>query len=294
MLYFLFGLLLSLQALQAVEIQSLANVLRQASDPFAYPLDIKIYEGKTADENVILCCHGYGGDSSIANVIASYRVVSDHLVGFNFPDYKLTRRTINPSQIAYGTIDEILPAIYLLKKIVVDAQTDKVSLYGFSAGGAAVVNIIAVLNTSQHQQKMLSIGVNESDVQKILAALQQGVILLDAPLKSIDEYHSAHPETLNDPIHAAQARRYIENGMNPIDSISKWQGLNFSVVVFFQNPDSAISNRDDALFADRVREANPFGRNIILTGNEGGHLGFHYSLWKSYLQLLNEEITKQQ
>lgn len=285
MLYFFCCLFMGFAAIQAVEIESLVNVLHQGSPPFAYPLEVKIYPGKSSNEEVILCCHGYGSDHSIASVIASYQVVSAHLMGFNFPDYNILSRKTHPSQIAYGTIAELLPAIYLLKKIVVDAQAERVSLYGFSAGGAAVVNLIALLNSSQNNPSIQSIGVSSEDVQKILVALQKGVVLLDAPLKSIDEYHAAHPQSLKDPIHAAQAKRYLENEMNPIDSIAKWQGLNLAVVVFFQNPDTAISNRDDALFEERLRQANPHGRNLVLSGSEGGHLGFHYSLWKGYRQL---------
>jgi hypothetical protein len=276
---------LFMHPLAAVEIQSLANALHTNTTPFSYPLDVKVYRGKTPNAGVILCCHGYGGDNSIASIIASYRVVPDHLVGFNFPDYSIHSRNIPANQIAYGTVNELLPAVYLLKRIVIDAQAEKVSLYGFSAGGAAVVNIIAFLNASQDSNVLNSIGVTKDDVQKILVALQKGVILLDSPLKSIDEFNAAHPEASWDPNNALFTNRYLENGMNPIDSIAKWKGVDLSVVVFFQNPDEAISNRDDALFKEKLLSVNPKGRNIVLTGNEGGHLGFHRSLWKGFLQL---------
>ena len=108
---------------------------------------------------------------------------------------------------------------------------------------------------------------------------------MDSPLKSIDEFNAAHPEASWDPNNALFTRRYQENGMDPIEAIAKWKGLDLSVVVFFQNPDEAISNRDDALFKERLLKANPQGRNVVLTGNEGGHLGFHRSLWKAFLQL---------
>jgi hypothetical protein len=270
--------------LQAVEIQQLNQALNHSSSPFNYPLNIKVHEGKSPNQQVILCCHGYGGDSSIAAVIASHKIAPDHLIGFNFPDHNIFNRSMHPSQITYGTINEILPAVYLLKKIVVDAQTDKLSLYGFSAGGAAVINLIGMLNTPQYYPKFLSIGVNSNDIQKILNAIQKGTILLDAPLKSIEEYNAAHPGCLKDPLHAVQSTNYLKNGMNPIESISKWKGLNLSVILFYQNPDQAISNRDDALFAEKLRQMNPNGRNLVLSKSEGGHLGFHYSLWKEYLQ----------
>lgn len=275
--------------LYSVDIEKLKHALYQSPPPFSYPLDIKIYPGKSSNEHVILCCHGYGADSSTAGVIASYRPVPDHLVGFNFPDYNITSRRISPDQMAYGTINELLPAIYLLKKIVVDAGADKVSLYGFSAGGAAVVNLIALLNTSQRNQTFLSIDVSDEDVLEILVALQKGVILLDAPLKSLDEFNAAHPESMKDPLNLLHTKRAKENEMNPIDNLAKWHGLKLSVVLFFQNPDFAVSNRDDNLFAEKLHQANPEGKNLVISRNEGGHLGFHTSLWNAFLQLSDRD-----
>ncbi|MBA2728702.1 MAG: hypothetical protein H0U49_11080, partial [Parachlamydiaceae bacterium] len=277
------GFITIAQSLEAVNIQTLVDGLHRGQPPFTYPLDIKVFKGKSTDEEVILCCHGFGGDSSIASVVASYQIVPAHLVGFNFPDYNITARNLSPSQVSYGSIDELLPAIYLLKKMAVEAQANKISLYGFSMGGGAVVNIIAVLNTSQNDQRLNSIGVSREDKQKILAALQKGVILLDAPLKSMEEYNAAHPAYQENPLNVWQTKRYRENGMRPIDALAKWQGLNLSVVLFFQNPDESLSNRDDALYMEKLLQANPKGRNMLLSGSEGGHLGFHTSLWKAYL-----------
>jgi hypothetical protein len=274
-----------MNTLHAADIQTLANALLTGTSPFNYPLDIKLYEGKSPDEDVILCCHGYGGDHSIAGIIASYRIVPAHLVGFNFPDYNITSRAIKPSAMTYGTVNELLPAIYLLKKIVVDAKNDRVSLYGFSAGGAAVVNLIAFLNTVHDSKELQKIGVTEENRQQILAALQKGIILIDSPLKSLDEFNAAHPEMLKDPKNILHAQRAQENEMIAIDALAKWKGLKLSVVLFLQNPDEAVSNRDDALFIERLKQANPQGRNLTLTGNEGGHLSFHTALWKGYLQL---------
>lgn len=286
MIYRFLTLLLTFTfALEAVDIQTLVHVLHKDANPFSYPLNIQVFAGRSADEEVILCCHGYGGNYSLAEVIASYRIVPAHLVGFNFPDHDITSRNLTPAQMAYGTIHELLPAIYLLKKMAVDAKADKISLYGFSAGGAAVVNIIAVLNTPQHDQTLISYGVSPEDKKAILTALQHGVVLLDAPLKSMEEYNAFHPGCLKDSLNMCQTQRYRENGMSPIEALAKWQGLTLSVVLFFQNPDEALSNRDDHLFIQKLLQANPQGRNITLIKSEGGHLGFHTSLWKGYLQL---------
>lgn len=266
------------QAAFGVDVHTLKDVLNEKA-PFSYPLKAMVLPGENEDSDVMICCHGYGGNASLASVIHSSHVTSNHLVGFNFPDHDILTRKFNRSTVTYGSLQEILPALYILKKIVVDGGTEKVSLYGFSAGGGAIVNIIAVLNSPEYEQSLQNIGIGMQEKSKILAALQKGVILLDAPLKSMDEIvdtRGNHPEI------AYIAQRYNVNRMNPIDNLMKWQGLTLSVIVFFQNPDEAVANRDDALYAQRLRQFNPQGRNTILSSNEGGHCGFHHSLWQAY------------
>jgi hypothetical protein len=266
--------------LGAVEIEKLAEVFSAQKEPFAYPLNIKALSGM-GNEDVILCCHGYGSNSRLINVIHSYGVVDAHLVGFNFPDHDITYKS-DHRYVKFGTVDELLPALYVLKLIVVDAGADKVSLYGFSAGGGAVVNMIGVLNTQEFDQRLAEKGITLQDKAAMLSAIQKGVILLDAPLKSMEEIAASKPSVPGGNI---MEQNYHHNQMRPIDALQKWQGLVLNVVVFFQNPDEVLSNRDDSLFVQRVRQYNPLGVNKIFIADEGGHCGFHRSLWNAYNNL---------
>lgn len=268
----------------AVDFNLLQQSLNKSSTPFNYPLNINIQSGHTANEDVILCCHGTASDSSLANVIASYRIVNEHIIGFNFPDYG--KRTSSGTS---GTIQELLPAFYMLKLICIDANVPKVSLYGFSSGGGAVINLIAVLNQNVYDGELSKLGINLAEKERIRKAIQNGVVLLDAPVKTLEEILETigyHPHT------AMKAQRYRNNDMRPFDSLLKWQGLNLSVVLFFQNPDESLANRDDKLFINRLYQVNTQGQNIAIVANEGGHCGFHRSLWNAFNKINSKRTTE--
>jgi hypothetical protein len=59
--------------------------------------------------------------------------------------------------------------------------------------------------------------------------------------------------------------------------------LSLRVLVYFETPDEALSNRDDALFIDRLRAFNKGGTVQAFSGNNGGHATYHKALWKAYL-----------
>jgi hypothetical protein len=70
---------------------------------------------------------------------------------------------------------------------VIDQRLDAIDLYGFSAGGGAVINLIALLNTKTYDAELKKIGIDKKEKKKLLEAIQMGFILLDAPLKSVEE-----------------------------------------------------------------------------------------------------------
>lgn len=277
-LFILFILVAS--ELQGIDYECLRETLAYKTPAFSYPIDIKSFKGKSSNENVLVCCHGYGSDNSLGDIIHQSKVSPCHIVSFNFPDYNIYSRGFDPKTTCYGTPYEILPALALLKTLAVDANADTISLYGFSAGGGAVVNILAALNTDKFDALLPQWGIALDDKPAILKALQKGVILLDAPLKSKEEI--AEVTGTSRPGNDLLTQYYRNNGMRPIDALAAWQGLNLNVILFFQNPDASLTNRDDTLFAERLRQYNPKGRNTVIIKDEGGHCGFHTSLWKAY------------
>lgn len=246
---------------------------------FGYDLEIQLLPGTNVDSPVIICLHGYGGNSSQAQFLRSSGVIDPTLISFNFPNHSLEERNLDIYDSFLGTVDELLPALYIIKKCVLDAGLDQLSLYGFSAGGGAAINILGILNSSVYDKELEKVGIFDPEKKKILAALQKGVILLDCPLKSFDEILSVRG---NSPELLFIANRFQQNGLDPIDSIVRLKGLNLAILLFFQDPDEVIYNLQDALFIERLKKANPHGTTKAIIGNEGNHSTFHPSLWRMF------------
>ncbi len=268
--------------LDAAPFSQLSQTVSAIQSPFYYDLKVKLLKGHSENENVMLLLHGMGSDNRIADVLQSYGDIPDHLISFNFPDSGFLSKPYDPRMTSFGSIQEIFPVLYLLKKLVVDGGLTSINLYGFSAGGGAAVNTLRVLNTDTYDKELASLGIDQRAKQAILQALQNGVILLDAPLKSIPEIIALRGSDENFNIIGA---RYRKNDFEPIDAIKYWQGLVLNVLVYFEKPDAILSNRDDALFMERIRAVNPKGVVEGLEGNYGGHVSYHTALWKAYLSL---------
>lgn len=264
----------------AISKMELHNLLKP-SHPFSYDLGIKVMPGKQTNSGVTICCHGYGSSCNIGEVVHLFKAIPDHLVSFNFPDYDCIRRKLTVHQTVFGTPDELMPILFLLKRLVIDGGVEQVSLYGFSAGGGAIVNILATLNQAMRDELLKKIGIDAEGKKKIIAALQKGMIILDCPLKSMDEIADFRPGSDMDIL----SKRYRDNNMRPIDSIRLLKGLNMSILVHFQNPDEMIGNKDDAEFIERLKSANA-GKTYSVIASEDGHNTYHGSLWKEYKKII--------
>lgn len=153
----IFFLLYSIFFMNIVANQNL-SLLKQ-ENPFSYNLGVKIISSKNNNTDVTICCHGYGHNNQIVDVVNSFNVIPGNLISFNFPDYNITP-AIDHKKASYGTINEILPLLYLLKRCVIDLKLSKINLYGFSAGGAAIINTLAALNQTTHDSQLEKISIS--------------------------------------------------------------------------------------------------------------------------------------
>lgn len=248
----------------------------EKKDLFSYDLHIsKISRGGS---KAFICFHGMGGDYQIIDYVQKYAPEDQTLISFNFPDYGIRLGSFDPHKIYLGTVDELLPAIHVLKKTVIEDGFREVSLYGFSAGGGAIINTLMILNSSSYDNRLKEIGLTLKDKKKILTAIQKGKILLDAPLKSLGEMIDFH-----DPMNEIDivAARYAKNSMEPIDNILKLKGLKLHFLVNFQLPDEILSNRDDLLYIERLKSINPNGSTASVIEGQGHGLP-HPHLWDLY------------
>lgn len=250
--------------------------------PFNYSLNITVYPATTDNADVLIYLHGAGSNIKEAKALYKKSAVPHHIVTFNFPDANTPNfDLLNLDTATFGTINELLPALYVLKRCVIDANLTKIHVCGFSAGGGALINAIGVLHGSDYDTHLAAIGISTADKNRILAALQQGHIILNCPLKSIEEIIDALGSSL---ILDTLAARYTSNQFRPIDALNRITGLPLTVLLHFQENDTILSNRDDHIFYLKLKAVveSSQGSVIYVRGDDGGHLVYHASLWKTY------------
>lgn len=223
---------------------------------------------------IMILAHGMGANYKIYESVD----VDQTLVSFNFPDHDMFERGIPYDNTTFGTFNELIPLLMALKKYIIEEGNQEIDLYGFSAGGGAIINALAALNTQFVDESLKQLGISQEDKIKMLKAIQKGVIILDVPLKSIQELvdMSGNHDLIR------LQRRYAQNDMEPIESLQNLKGLSLNMIVHFQNPDEALSNRDDYLYFEKLKNINSNGTTTMIIGSDGGHYAWHKSLWDFY------------
>lgn len=281
--YFSILVFLGLQ-MHGITVEKLTSILHETKPPFSYDLGIKILASKHKNASIMICCHGYGSNNQIADAVYSFGAVRDHLVSFNFPDYEL--RNYDPSKSTFGSINELLPLFYMLKKCIIDGKQEKIDLYGFSAGGSAIINMLALLTQNIYNSQLAEIGINPENKKQICSAIQNGIIILDCPMKSAEEVVAACDAWEKSEMQEFEilAKRYAQNNMRPIDAVQKLKGLHLNILLYFENPDDILGNHDDQLFIERLKKANS-GTTEVMICSCGGHVSYHKKLWDRYKKL---------
>lgn len=268
--------------IQAITTEKLNEISVNSPNPFRYDLHMIMLPAEKKEAEVLICMHGMGSDYRLAEIMRQNPVIPYHIIAFNFPDYGLHTMGGNLLKTSFGTIDELLPALYVWKRCVVDGGIDKVHLYGFSAGGGALINALAVLNSSRYDAELKNLGIGSLEKQKILNSVQNGSVILEVPLKSFDEI----ADLFGNSELRALAQRARKNGMVPINNLKQLQGLNITCFVYFAFPDQVLGNRDDKVFIKTLQDANRNGRTIPIIGTTEGHIGYHSELWNAYREFL--------
>ena len=252
--------------------------------PFDY--DLHLFSLPGTNRRTMICFHGYGDNYRIAASLKELYHLETSLVSFNFPEHDIKQgREYDPKKASFGTIDELLPTLFVMKKIVLDEGLESVDLYGFSAGGGALVNAIAVLNTKQYDAQLKKIGIGTKEKKRLLFAIQRGIVVLDSPLKSIEEIIAFRGFSKEFEI---LAEKYQTNNLRPIDSLKMLKGLSLKILLYFDNKDEVLSNRDDQLYIERLKSNQSSESLTVILGDEGGHMTPHFSLWQAYSQKTNK------
>lgn len=252
--------------------------------PFNYDLNLSSSPGTNG--RVMICFHGYGDNSDIAFYLRNLKCIDSTLISFNFPEYDINKgRKYDPKSATFGSIDELLPAFYTMKLAVLDEGLESIDLYGFSAGGGALINVIAILNTSNYDLELKKIGIKKAEKKKLLSAIQKGIVVLDAPFKSIEEIIDLRGSTAEFKI---LAKKYRTNDLRPIDSLKRLKGLSLNILLYFQEKDEVLSNRDDNLYIERLKKHQVGGKLTVIKGSDGKHTSPHLLLWQAYSQKIHQ------
>ncbi len=244
--------------------------------PFDYDLHLSTFPGK--NQRTMICFHGMGADYKLAKYIQQISQLEDNFVGFNFTDHEISKQLLEPENTIYGTIEDLLPAAYVLKKIIIDEGKEAVNLYAFSMGGASLINTLVMLHTDKYDSYLEKIEITSEIKAKILDVLRKGYILLDCPLKSMREVITMKgANRWSNPIGA----RFAENNLEPIDSLEYLHNLGMNFFVHFQKNDEYFSNRDDELYIERLKKFNQGWVKVTSNGDEGHKLP-HNGLWLQY------------
>lgn len=85
--------------------------------------------------------------------------------------------------------------------------------------------------------------------------------------------------------------------MVPIEVIDQLSGLPLNVLLFFQDPDTVLSNLDDTKMIEAFYKALPSQSLFMMVrANDGSHNVIHPSLWQTYesfIQLVRRKTTPQ-
>jgi hypothetical protein len=255
-----FVLSLSCFSLPAISFETVEEL---CADSYTIP-------GFTDEQEILIGCHGFGMDAQVIDFLEIQEFAPHHLVAFNFPNYGHGVNDQPAEELKFGTIWELEPLPRLLKTCVVDGNQERIHLYGFSAGGGAIVNTLAILWHYRFADELESFGIGLKERDQIIRAVQKGTIALDLPIKSVDEVIIAHPEEATENLLSA-AQNYIDNDLRPIDNLLKLEGIHLNILLHFQANDRILTNRDDDLYCERLLHANKGGLTHIVIGTEGIH-----------------------
>lgn len=252
---------------------------------FNYNLDIEHIVDRnpaiqTNHNRPTLFLHGWGDIKNSAKLLKGLcDVLPGDVITFNFHDRGVVIPKIHHSSL--GQLHDVLPAIYTLKWAKNRLKIKEIDLFGYSRGGATVLNMIAVLNDKNgtYDQDLKRIGVEALERKELLDMIQRGCITLNCPLSNANvsanyRFKSFAPNLLKA---FARVGHYQINGLQALQSAEKLDGLKLNILLHFQNNDTIVSNQNEAKLYKRIAKQNPDTTYIVL-GNNGGHLHTHAAL----------------
>lgn len=224
--------------------------------------------------------HGWGDTKDSAKLLKAFcDVLPGDLITFNFRDHGVLLPKLGYANL--GQLPDVLSTIYVLKWTRDTLQAKEVDLFGYSRGGATLLNTIAVLSdkSGSYDKELNQIGVTLKDRQELLRMIEKGCHVLDCPLTdsnvTVSEFMQSKSEFW---IAALEAfTRHKRDGLQGLASAGTFKGLRLNMLLHFQHNDTIVSNKNEAELYNRLSLHNPLTTYLVL-GNNGGHLHSHAAL----------------
>lgn len=224
--------------------------------------------------------HGWGDTKNSAKLLKAYGdVLPGDLITFHFHDRGVILPKLRHANL--GQLPDVLTALYVLNWTKNIINPEALDLYGYSRGGATILNLIAVLNdpAGTYEQELDSIGISDQDRTELLELIQNGTIVLDCPLTNMNVSIEERMKRFTPHSIAALTKltKYQEHGLQGLSSALQFDGLRLRTLLHFQCNDRIVSNRNEAELYERLYRLNP-KHTYLLLGSDGGHIHTHTAL----------------
>ncbi len=224
-------------------------------------------------QRIKLFVHGYANNYKQAYVIGDlYKLLPGDFASFNLPDYAAYPPLIPQSHKShFGQLKDVLPMLYTMNYLRSTLGLSALDLYGFSRGGAVVVNALAVLcdSTGRYDEALQKIGIDADARRALIDLIKNGSVVIHSPITNANVILKKRFMGLPYKMHASLS--YDPNGLQPLKSAQSLDSTHqFKVLVHFQHKDESVLNHKEADLY------NAFARNYpehtyLVMGNDGGH-----------------------
>lgn len=225
-------------------------------------------------DDLIIYCHGVGENQDHVALRLHYGLIEGHVIAFDFADVKQDKG-FNITQASFGQEHDTQALLYLLKQLDDAGSVPRFHLYGYSRGGAVVLNAIKQLQCyRKHKKLMKKIKISPSQARSILDKIKAGTVILDCPLLDMREVTKARFPGFNGFMDVILGPlmtgfKYAPWNDQGIKSAFHCKELDLALLVHFQQSDTIVTNACDIEFYEFIKGA----RTQCVMGNDGGH--FH-------------------
>lgn len=224
--------------------------------------------------------HGWGDTKNSAKLLKAFTdVLPGDIITFHFHDHGVIIPKLRHANL--GQLPDVLTGLYVLKWARHTLGLTAIDLFGYSRGGATILNLIAVLHdkTGAYDRDLMRIGINAAERTALLSMIQKGCIVLDCPLTDMNVSVEMRMKKFTNQMIKALTRvtKYEPTGLQGLTSAAQFKGLKLNLLLHFQYHDTIVSNQNEAELYRRLATHNPKTTYVVL-GNDGGHLHTHAAL----------------